>query len=437
MLFNVKADSRKVNKGDTFFALKTIMSDGHKFIPKAIENGATEIVCNKELCQEYNVNTDVPGVKFTFVEDCRKYLESYLVENFSQIFEKMRLLVVTGTNGKTTTAFLAYQAFNRLGIKSAYVGTIGFYAPQGKEGASGNTTPDLCDLYEDFVIAYNQGCEIFMVEGSSQGIVQGRMDTLKFDYAIFTNLTRDHLDFHKTMENYANAKLEVFKALKADGTAYLNIDDPWHKHFVLEENTNKFFGEAECDYQITNIQNSMKGTSFCLNGMAFESPLIGEYNVYNLSPIIAILLERGFSYEEIRQMVAELQNGEGRMETRHYKDNLIIVDYAHTPDGMEKIINAVREITPGKIYIVFGVRGNRDRGKRPEMMRIATENSAFAIVTMVHLYGEEFDHIAGDLTEGCQADNYQVIEDRGEAIKKGISLLDSQDTLLILGKGHE
>lgn len=431
MTFKVKTDSRRIKKGDTFVALKTIESDGHKYIQNAIDAGAELIVCSEGV---YDAATLV-------VDDTKEYLNQYLQTTYKEIFDKMKIIVVTGTNGKTTMAYLTYQALNFLGSKCAYLGTLGFFKKEGKKYKLDNTTPGLCEVYEAMVDAYNDGYEFFVLEASSQGLAQHRLDTLKYDYAVFTNLTHDHLDFHKTMENYAQAKLQVFKDLKKSGKAFINYDDKYRDYYSLPENTNITFGKNGGDYVIKDYNFTCAGTSFKIENnnqiYDFQMPLIGEYNIYNVTPVIALLRDLGYSFDEIKKAVSKLQNGKGRMETVIYKNNLIIVDYAHTPDGIQKIVETVKQVIKGKIYIIFGVRGNRDRTKRPEMTKIATTNAAQTIITTNHLNHEDINQIVSDLVSGAANKNYEVILDRKKAIEKGISYLNEDDALLILGKGHE
>lgn len=431
MIFNIKSDSRKIKKGDIYVALKCVESDGHKYIKHAIENGASKVVAEYG---EYDVETLI-------VPDTRKYLEKYLENNYKECFEKMKLVVVTGTNGKTTMAYLLYQALNLLNKKSAYLGTLGFFDNGGKQYKLDNTTPDICDVYEAIVNAYNSGDEYFILEASSQGLAQGRLNTLMYDYTIFTNLTHDHLDFHKTMENYAHAKLKVFEDLKKNGKAILNVDDKYCDYFSLDKNINITYGKNSDEYKIVDFRFSPLGTNFKIKcdgkEYTFSMKLIGEYNVYNILPVIIILKDIGFSFEQISTVLPKLNNGKGRMETINYDSNIIVVDYAHTPDGMEKIIQTIRQVVKGNIYIIFGVRGNRDRVKRPDMTKIATSNAKMTIITTNHLNKENINQIVDDLVKGAINDKYQVILDRRKAIEAGIELLEQNDALLILGKGHE
>ena len=431
MKFDIKTDSRKIKPGDTFVAIKTIDNDGHKYIDAAIKAGAVKIICEYG---EYSVET-------IHVPNSREYLDNYLKMTYKEVFDKINLMVVTGTNGKTTMAYLYYQALNLLGKKCAYLGTLGFFLPAGKMYKLDNTTPDICEVYEALVSAYNDDCEYFSIEASSQGIIQHRLDTLHYDYAVFTNLTRDHLDFHKTMENYALAKKKVFEDLKTGGKAIINHDDERCEFYSLSKNINVTYGLKGGDYQVTDYKYSMEGTNFTFKDkdeiQEFHMKLFGEYNIYNIIPVIIILHDLGYSYRDIANVTPKLNNGKGRMEMIKYKDNLIVVDYAHTPDGLDKIIGTFRQVTKGDIYVVFGVRGSRDREKRPEMTRIVMSYAKKTIITTNHLNHEDINQIVGDLLKGVTSDDYEVILDRKEAIEKGISYLNRNDVLLILGKGHE
>ena len=431
MKFDIKTDSRKIKPGDTFVAVKTIANDGHKYIENAIKAGATKVVC------EYG-DYSVPTIH---VEDTRAYLDEYLETTYKEVFDNMKIMVVTGTNGKTTMAYLFYQALNLLGERCAYLGTLGFYEPEGKMYKLDNTTPDTCEIYEAMVSAYNNGCKYFAIEASSQGIAHHRLDTLHYDYAVFTNLTRDHLDFHKTMENYALAKRKVFEDLKNGGKAIINADDERCAYYSLDKNINVTYGLKGGDYQVTDYNFTFEGTDFTFKDkditQKFHMQLFGEYNIYNIMPAIIILHDLGYSYEDIANVTPKLHNGKGRTETIKYKDNLIVVDYAHTPDGLDQILKTFKKLEKGDIYVVFGVRGSRDREKRPEMTRVVMSYAKKTIITTNHLNQEDINQIVGDLLKGVTSDDYEVILDRREAIEKGISYLNSQDVLLILGKGHE
>ena len=427
-MITIKTDSRKIKPGDTFVAIKCEENDGHKYIEKAIENGASKIVCERG---NYSVPTIV-------VSDTRKYLEETLKKEYSYVFDKLKIIGITGTNGKTTSAYIMQKVFNSLGIKTAYIGTIGYYIDE-KIKSLPNTSPELSFLYELFVDAYEKGCKYVVLEASSQGLAGGRLNTIEFDYAIFTNLTQDHLDYHKTMENYANAKKILFDNLKSDGVSILNIDDPYHTYFIKPNLIT--YGFNESDYQITSYELNPNNSIFKYkhndNEYEIKLSIPGKHNIYNAIISVIMLTETGSKYEDFKDCFNNLASPDGRMNTVKYKNSSIIIDYAHTPDAVEKIINTAREMTKGNIYTVFGCTGDRDRTKRPIMMEIVTNLSTKAIITSDDLHNESIDQILDDMLKDNKNTNYEIEIDRYKAIKKGISYLKDDDILLILGKGHE
>ena len=427
-MINIKSDSRKVKKGDIFVALKGISSNGDKYIDSAIENGASKIIVDND--NKYSVET----IK---VEDTRKYLNNYLKNNYNKYLDEMNIIGITGTNGKTTSAFLIYQALNKLDMKCAYIGTIGFYLDK-KICSLANTSPDICDLYDLMIQAYDNGYKNIVIEVSSQGLDMNRFENIKFNYAIFTNLTRDHLDYHKTMENYAKAKQKLFYNLKENGISIINSDDAYFNSFKIGNVVD--YGVNANDYKI--ISKSIKDRIYFElnikgNIYKFNSKLIGNYNIYNLVCSIALLNEMNIDINKIITTIEILNSPPGRMDIIKYNTNTIIIDYAHTPDAMKNIYATINDIEKQNIYTVFGCTGDRDRTKRPIMMDIACVNSKLAIITSDDLHNEEFDSILKDMLNGNSKTNYEVIEDRKKAIEKGISLLSENDILLILGKGHE
>ncbi|MGE5456422.1 MAG: UDP-N-acetylmuramoyl-L-alanyl-D-glutamate--2,6-diaminopimelate ligase [Ignavibacteriales bacterium] len=427
-MINIKSDSRKVKKGDTFIALRGISSDGHDYIEKAISNGASKIVAE---FGEYSVDTEI-------VQDTRAYLNKYLVENYNKYLEEMTIIGITGTNGKTTSAYLIYDALNKLGKKCAYIGTVGFYM-EGKVSSLENTSPDVCEMYDLIIQAYDKGYRYIVLEASSQGLDRGRLDGIIFDYAVFTNLTQDHLDHHKTMENYAIAKQLLFKKLKPNGVSIINYDDSYKKYYITDNTI--YYGIDGGDYKVVDYQMTNQLTKFKYRYLDNEyevlSPLLGSYNIYNMLVCIIVLSRVGISQSDIKNIVPKLNAPAGRMDTIMYKNNSIIIDYAHTPDAIEKIISVVKKVTNGDIYTVFGCTGDRDRTKRPIMTKIVTDLCKWAIITNDDPHYEDPNQIVDDMTKGLENTNYEICIDRKEAIIKGIKMLKSDDILLILGKGHE
>ena len=429
-MINIKSDSRKVKPGDIFVALRGISSDGHDYIDKAIENGASKIIAEEG---EYEVETLI-------VPDTRLYLEEYLKEHYGYYLDKMTLMGITGTNGKSTTAFFTYLALNNLGVKCCYIGTLGYYLDK-KVCNLPNTSPDIAELYEMIVEAYEKGYRHLILEASSQGLAYRRLEGILFDYVIFTNLTQDHLDFHKTMGNYALAKQSLFYKLKEKGTAIVNYDDAYKNYFLLEENNNITYGFTGGDYKILDYVQESCGLEFNYQYLDHTynivAPLIGKYNIYNIIIVVILLDQMGIDEEYIKETISKLKTPSGRMEMIHYRNNNIIIDYAHTADAINNVISAAKEITLGKIYTVFGCTGDRDRLKRPIMTKLVTDLCEKAIITIDDPHNEDPNLIVEDMIDGLENTNYEICLDRKEAIIKGIDLLDKNDTLLILGKGHE
>ena len=430
MNFNIKTDSRKIKKGDIFVALKTAEGDGHDYILKAIENGASKIVATHG---KYDVETII-------VEDTRKYLEEYLIKNYKKYLDEMTIIGFTGTNGKSTSVSLIYQALNLLEIPTASIGTIGYFTKEGKKCYLANTSPDICDTYELIINAYNEGHKVVALEASSQGLFDRRLEGIEYDYAIFSNLTRDHLDIHKTFENYALAKQLMFKRVKKEGKAIVNIDDT-NSHYFLLDNNNITFGFNKSDYQITDFKMNIEGSTFTYKhndkSVNIHTKLLGEYNALNLLPIIIILEDMKVKQNKIVEIISKLDPPKGRIERIKYKTNNIYIDYAHTPDGLEKVVSTIKRVTKGNTYVVFCCRANRDVGRRKGMMQAATDLAKYAIVTNDHIFKEDPLNVIKDMLEGLTNKNYEIILDRKKAIYRGIDLLEDNDSLLILGHGHE
>lgn len=429
-MIDIQTDTRKIKPGDTFVALRGISRDGHSFIDKAIEMGATKIVAEYG---SYGVETEI-------VPDTRKYLNNILKEKYGEKVSEMNLIAITGTNGKTTTAKLIHDTLNILGSRTAYIGTIGFYIDD-KICDLPNTTVDICHMYDLLIESYEKGCNNVVMEISSHAASMGRIETLEFDYAIFTNLTQDHLDYHKTMGNYALAKQIVFKKLKKDGIAIINADDKYKEYFLLSENNNITYGFNDGDFKIIDYNMNSTETNFKYRYLDKEynikTQLLGKYNIYNILSVISLLTVIGLKASIIEEVIPSLQAPVGRMEIIKYKNSNIVIDYAHTPDAIEKIVLTMQEFTKGNTYIVFGCTGDRDRIKRPIMTDLVSKLSKYFIITNDDPHNEDPSQIVDDMIKDLEYTNYEVCLDRKEAIKKGINLLENDDILFILGKGHE
>lgn len=425
-MINIKSDSRRIKKGDIFVALDGINSNGSCYIQNAIASGASKIVCKQGSFDVETIN----------VTDPKKYLTNYLIDTYGNYLDEMKIIGITGTNGKTTVAYLIYQMLNSLGLKCAYIGTIGFYLNK-KVYSLPNTSPDTCMLYEMIMEAYDNGFRHIVIEVSSQGLAYNRFDGINFDYAIFTNLTLDHLDFHKTMENYALAKKKLFQKLKESGIGLVNADDKYKKYFTCKNLVT--YGIASGDYRVIDYKLSMNDTMIDIeykdNRYKYLYPLIGKYNIYNMVATIALLNQMGIDFNKIN--TRNIKSPDGRMDILKYKENTIIIDYAHTPDAMDNIYKTIKPLVKGKIITVFGCTGSREKVKRPIMMQLALENSSYVYVTSDDLHEESFNDIVSDMTKNVVSDKYEVIQNRGKAIMEAIKKLSIADTLLILGKGHE
>ena len=427
-MINIKTDSRKVKKGDTFVAIKGLTVDGHDYINQAIQLGACKIVCEHGT---YSVETLV-------VPNTKEWLQEYIVNNYKDEVNKLKIIGVTGTNGKTTTCFLTYQLLKKLGVNACYMGTIGFYYNDVKRELP-NTTPEILEVYSLLIEALEHGCTYAVMEVSSHALVQKRVEGISYTVVAFTNLTEDHLDYHKTMANYLSAKKLILNQISKDGFIIVNSDDSYHKEF--EVNNYKTLGYNGQDYKIINYSDSTKGTliNFICNGqnLEVETNLKSKFNVYNYLTCFALLNELGFSTESLINATKDIYPPKGRCELVKVRNGLAVIDYAHTPDAVEKIIDAFTENKKGRIITLIGCGGDRDPIKRPIMGRIATEKSDYVIFTSDNPRTEDPNKILSDITIGLKKNNYEVVLDRVEAIKKGLDMIKDNDTLLILGKGHE
>lgn len=427
-MINIKTNSRKVKPGDTFVAIKGFTVDGHDYIEDAIKAGATKIVCEHG---SYSVETLV-------VPSTKEWVQKYIVDNYKDEVNKLRIIGVTGTNGKTTTCFLTYQALRKLGVNAAYMGTIGFYYGDTKYELN-NTTPEILDLYSYFIEALEQGVTDVVMEVSSHSLCEKRVEGLEFSEVAFTNLTEDHLDYHKTMENYLNAKLLILKQIKKDGVVIVNNDDDYGKYF--EVGNYKTLGYSGDNYKILDYSQTDKGTliSFMVDGKKYEieTNLRSKFNVYNYLTCLALLNNLGFSIDEIAEVTKSIYPPKGRCEQIAVNGGEAVIDYAHTPDAVDKIISAFLENKKGKVITIVGCGGDRDPLKRPIMGNIASEKSDYVIFTSDNPRTEDPKAILDDIVKGVRKDNYEVEIDRPTAIRKGLDMIGKNDVLLILGKGHE
>ena len=428
-MLNIKTDSRLVESGDTFVAIKGYTVDGHDYIDAAIKKGAKKIIATHG---EYDVETVI-------VEDTEKYLNDYLVKNVSKQFEDIKFIGITGTNGKTTTAYLTSQILTELGINNAYIGTIGYYVNSEFIRELPNTTPDILSLYNLILESIENNVKVIVMEVSSHSLSLGRINGIKLDVAGFTNLTEDHLDYHETMEKYLEAKKLILNYIKDDGVMISNIDDEYGNSFRYKNF--KTLGFNESDYKVNSYEytNLTTKINFTYNDIDYnvETNLLNKFNIYNYMTALAFVNNLEVSIEKIINVTDKIMPPNGRNEIISVNGGKAIVDYAHTPDAVEKIITSTLEKKIGKVITIVGCGGDRDPKKRPIMGEIATRLSDYVIFTNDNPRTEDEKNIMKDILKGVSKDNYKVIHDRREAIKNGLDMISENDTLLILGKGHE
>jgi UDP-N-acetylmuramoyl-L-alanyl-D-glutamate--2,6-diaminopimelate ligase len=431
-------DSRKVQPGSLFVAVKGTLSDGHTFITKATDMGAVAIVCEK-LPESINEK-----VVYVTVKDSAQALGIIASNFFGTPSEKMKLTGVTGTNGKTTTATLLYQLFSKLGYVVGLISTVENRIAE-KIIPSTHTTPDPVQLNELLKRMVEAGCSHVFMEVSSHAVDQGRIAGLKFAGAIFTNITHDHLDYHKTFENYIKAKKKYFDDLNAEAFALVNADDK--RGMVMLQNTKatKYtFGlKKMVDFKGKIITNSIEGLELEIGGKNVWFKMIGDFNAYNLLGVFGAAVLLGEEADEVLTQLSSLKGAPGRFELVHPGSRIVaIVDYAHTPDALQNVLETIAQFRTGneQVITVVGCGGNRDKTKRPLMASIACRLSDKVILTSDNPRDEEPMEIIREMQTGVtptEARKTLVIADREEAIKTACMMAKEKDIVLVAGKGHE
>jgi UDP-N-acetylmuramoyl-L-alanyl-D-glutamate--2,6-diaminopimelate ligase len=429
-MIKYETNSKLIQKGQIFVAIKGNTVDGHDYIDEAIKNGASKVV------GELDLNISIPYEK---VNDTKKYLNDMLVNDYAKEINKLKIIGVTGTNGKTTTCYLAYQMLNKLGVNAAYLGTIGYYRKDKKEVLN-NTTPDILTLYKLLMDALENDIEYVVMEVSSHALSFERIAGLKLIAGAFTNLTEDHLDYHKTMEAYLNEKLKITNYLNDDAYMLLNSDDEASNEFMKKHSNYKTYG-LNGDYKIEkyNILPDHTDLEFSYENKDYKvtTNLTSKFNIYNYLTCLSILNTIGFSIEDIIKITKDVYPPKGRCETYKVGKGYAVVDYAHTPDAVQKVIEAYTELKQNRVITIVGCGGDRDPIKRPIMGNIATKLSDYVIFTNDNPRTEDPKKIMHDIVKDNHNKNYEIIYDRKEAITKGIDMMEDEDILLILGKGHE
>ena len=431
VITGIEHDSRKVQKGTLFVCIPGVHVDGHKFIPQAVAAGASAIVTTRE-------DVEVPeGIAVLRVKELQPALDTIVPYFHDYPARKMRVVGITGTNGKTTTSYITRAILRKAGYKVGLIGTIQIMI-EDEVLPIHNTTPDVVELQHTLAMMRDKGMDYVVMEVSSHALDQNRVAGIEFDTAVFTNLTQDHLDYHKTLENYMLAKAKLFDHVSEPGckqgkTAVVNIDDA--------------AGEKEADLRATDILVHANGAEFVLHHesfgeMALKLHITGIFNVYNVMSAVGAALAEHIDAAVIKEALEAFTAVPGRFElVKAGQDFSIIVDYAHTPDGVENVLKTARKIAKKRIIAVFGCGGDRDRTKRPIMGRLAAELADVVIATSDNPRTEDPAFILSQVEEGVDeaigTKHHELIVDRRHAIYRAIEMAEKDDIVVILGKGHE
>ena len=434
----VNIDSRLVEAGQLFMAMRGTQADGHAYIPAAIAKGAIAILC-EDMPEE-----PVAGITYVRVKDSEDAVGKIATTFYGDPTSKLELVGVTGTNGKTTIATLLYEMFRKMGHKVGLLSTVCNYI-DGEAVPTDHTTPDPLTLHSLMARMVEAGCEYAFMEVSSHSIDQRRISGLSFDGGIFTNLTRDHLDYHKTVENYLKAKKKFFDDLPAGTFALTNADDK--SGLVMLQNTKAkkltYSLRTLADFKGKILESHFEGTDLIINGREVMVHFVGRFNAYNLLAVYGAAVSLGKDPEEMLIVLSTLRSVSGRFETiQSPLGYTAIVDYAHTPDALTNVLNGIHEVLDGKgrIITVVGAGGNRDKGKRPLMAKEAAKLSDQVILTSDNPRFEEPDDIINDMVAGLTKMDMEralCITDRTQAIKTATMLAKKGDVILVAGKGHE
>ncbi len=431
-------DSRKATTGSLYIAVKGVAKDGHAFITNAADKGASVIVC--EIFPE-QLEENITYIK---VRNSAKTLGQLASNFYGNPSANLQLVGITGTNGKTSVATLLHGIFNELGIKTALISTVEYRIGEKVIPAT-HTTPDIVTINRLLAEALDEGCEYAFMEVSSHGIHQRRIEGLQFSVAGFSNITHDHLDYHKTFDEYLKTKKTFFDELPASAVAITNRDDKNGKIMLQNTSARKktFAMKTMADYHGKLLEADFNGMLLNFNGKEFWTTLTGKFNAYNLLLAFAVASELGKEPSEILKAISRLKRVNGRFETLRSDGGIFfIVDYAHTPDALENVLDSINEIRTKneRLITVFGCGGNRDKEKRSEMGKIATRKSTLTILTSDNPRSEDPAEIIREIESGVEPQNfskYTSVPDRKEAIKMAIKFAEPKDIILVAGKGHE
>jgi UDP-N-acetylmuramoyl-L-alanyl-D-glutamate--2,6-diaminopimelate ligase len=435
---NIAFDSREINNLSLFIALKGVSQDGHNFISQALNRGACAIIC--ESLPEI-LSNDITYIK---VSDSSKSLGIVASNFFDNPSEKLKLVGITGTNGKTTCATLLYDLYRLMGYSTGLISTVHIKILHKTIPAT-HTTPNAIRINELLSQMVIEGCSHVFMEVSSHALDQNRVSGLSFDIGVYTNISRDHLDYHPTLNDYIGAKKKLFNSLKNDALAIVNFDDPYGEEMLRDINAKPFsYGlKGDFDFKGKIVENNISGLSVEIDGFEMTSRLIGEFNAYNLLVVFAVAKSLGEEALTVLTIISNLKAPDGRFEYIVSPSNVTaVIDYAHTPDALENVLKTLVSLKSDKekIFTVFGCGGDRDKGKRPLMGEISSVYSDRVIVTSDNPRSEKPSEIIKEIVSGIpksKSSKVLTVQDRRQAIKVACELAESGDVILIAGKGHE
>lgn len=439
-ILNVTGNSKETDENSMFVAIRGFVNDGHSFIPDVISKNVQCIVVNEDYVP-LEMKNDVTVIR---VKDTRLAYATIVANFYDNPSQKLKLAAITGTKGKTTTAFYIKSVFENANNKTALLGTIINLIGE-KKFESKLTTPESKDINNFLFQAYNEGCRYGVMEVSSHALELNRTASIDFDFAVFTNFASDHMDFHKTSENYFEAKKKLFTSLKRSAFSIINIDDE-KAGLITDKSASYIYSyglKDTADFMISDIEYDLSGTRFRItyknNIYQIETKLIGLFNAYNATAAFAVGILAGFNPQLVALGIRNTAQVPGRFEVISNRAKKVIIDYAHTAESLRQAILAVKEINHDNnpVITVFGCGGDRDATKRPEMGKIASELSDFVYLTSDNPRSEKPEKIINDIKEGINKQNYFVETNRREAIKKAITDTVDNAIILIAGKGHE
>jgi UDP-N-acetylmuramoyl-L-alanyl-D-glutamate--2,6-diaminopimelate ligase len=452
----ISCNSKAVKNDFIFVAIRGVKADGNKFILEAIDKGAKAIIVESQSLKTSKSVRKLPrrgqsrkvvksqgNINFIKVKDTREALAKLATEFYGNLSLKIKVVGITGTNGKTTITYLIEALLKKSGFEPAVIGTIN-YRFKNKTIPSNNTTPGPLELQSLLSKMLKEEVTYMILEVSSHALDQDRTEGIRFHSAIFTNLTQDHLDYHKTLKNYFNAKAKLFKNLDTNSFAVINSDDEYSAKLkkITKAKIITYGIKNKADIAASNIRFDCYKTEFLLSTPKFKinlrTPLIGRHNIYNILAAVAWAENEGIDKDAIKSVIEEFSLVPGRLERINFKgDFSVFIDYAHTEDALKNIIKSLRNLSKNRIIVVFGCGGERDKTKRPKMGRVVSELSDYAIITSDNPRSENPEDIIKDIKRGIRKNNYCVILKRIDAIRKSLTLAKRGDIVLIAGKGHE